>query len=534
MPDAVYGRRDTRELVLVQGILIVAGVVLVAWFDLQTNLPILDEYARRWTIQKIASGQLFSPHGLNVWGFSANIIGTAVALGPALLHLEPRFWRLPALPLMVMEAVFVFLTAQHVGASRTWAALAATVAVCSPLSLSVATGMMTETAFLGLYAAAIWFCLRWLRDGRDRWWCAFMIGIAVLQRQQGIALAAVLTASLALQWNRRRLTRPDLLALAATWAWGLAALGFTFLIHYHVIQRSGFPSPHHRELFFALYVVISEVPLLGLIALPFLVGLLQRRSDDRRRSWAGAVTVPLAVCALILNVILLIAGLNNLFPGDHVTLASVGTVTLPGKPALLPAPLYPLLQLLAAATFIVALVWRRRDWTFRRLGPEGIFLIMCAAANFPFIYFEGVVIDRYYLIVTLPVLPLLARWATEPGQQWRLAKIWAVACPVVLLGYFTVGAQDYIAWQVARDGAAKMAYTQAPPWQVDAGFEENAENVWIPAVDNPGANLPHAIVNNPSLRLITTKKSDPRPGSTYDSISPGKVVVVHSNASPTR
>src|SRR6202022_3465421 len=77
------------------------AIAAVAYFDLQTNLTIVDEYARRWTIQRIADG-----HGLVFWGSSPNLVQIASALPLALLHLEPRFWRLAGLPFLMAGALF--------------------------------------------------------------------------------------------------------------------------------------------------------------------------------------------------------------------------------------------------------------------------------------------------------------------------------------------------------------------------------------------------------------------------------------------
>jgi hypothetical protein len=90
---------------------------------------------------------------------------------------------------------------------------------------------------------------------------------------------------------------------------------------------------------------------------------------------------------------------------------------------------------------------------------------------------------------------------------------------------YTVGEQDFVAWEQARDGAAQMAYAQASVDDVGAGFEETAVRIWIPAMDAPGAGLPRAVRDHPRWVLVTAAPDDPRPGVAYNSISPGKVVI---------
>lgn len=78
-----------------------------------------------------------------------------------------------------------------------------------------------------------------------------------------------------------------------------------------------------------------------------------------------------------------------------------------------------------------------------------------------------------------------------------------------------------------------VAYTKASsPADVSAGFEEDAEHIWIPAVDNPGANLPRALSQHPKVGLVVVPLSDPRPGFPYSSIAPAKVIIVHATPAP--
>jgi hypothetical protein len=515
-----------RQGVSAPVVLVGIGLAMVAFFDLQTNLPLLDEYARRWTIQRIVDG-----HGVQLWGFSPNLVQTAVALPAALVHLEPRFWRLAGLPFLVAEGVFLYLATRDLGARPWWSALAAAAAVCSPLSLSVSTGMMTETGFLGLYAAALWAGLRWIGNRGTGWIFTAVVAAAVLQRQQAVVLPMVIVAVLVLNRRGRPLTRGDVAAGGASLLAALAAFALTYALHARSPRTFSDSTPHFGGAFFALYAITSSVTLLGLFALPFLLGLIRRAPADSRPSWAGAVSVPLAIAGLLVPALTILPGRHNLFPGDHVTPTGLGVFTVGGKLGLLPWIVYGAIEALAAVSALVVLVWRRRDWGWSRLGPTGQFLVFCAAANLPFIYLEGLILDRYYLLVAVPILPLLALWASSVAAEDRPSQAWGLACIAGFLFYAAVGIQDYIAWQVARDQAAGIAYRQAAPWQVDAGFEENAEHVWIPAVDQPGSGRPSAVDGSPELTLLTVGSGDPRPGASYSSLASGRVVVVRHRPS---
>jgi hypothetical protein len=50
----------------------VVALACVAYFDLQTNVSFNDEYARRWTIQRLLDG-----HGLALWGANPGLVELA-------------------------------------------------------------------------------------------------------------------------------------------------------------------------------------------------------------------------------------------------------------------------------------------------------------------------------------------------------------------------------------------------------------------------------------------------------------------------
>jgi hypothetical protein len=241
----------------------------------------------------------------------------------------------------------------------------------------------------------------------------------------------------------------------------------------------------------------------------------------------------MALVGVIFGLAVVMPRLHSIFPGDHVSVTGVGPANLDGKPNLLPPLALAAVELTTVIAFLVVLVWRRRDWSPSRLGTRARFLILTGAAQFPLIFLEGLVFDRYYLAVLLPVMPLLAVWASRRGSDTPAPRWFAVGACLLLLAYFGVGQQDFTEWSNARDRAAEVAFTRVSSLaDVSAGFEEDAEHIWIPAVDHPGAGLPRAVSNHPRVGLVTAPASDPRPGFAYSSVAPGKVIIVYASPAP--
>lgn len=62
--------------------------------------------------------------------------------------------------------------------------------------------------------------------------------------------------------------------------------------------------------------------------------------------------------------------------------------------------------------------------------------------------------------------------------------------------------------------------------QVEAGFEEDAENIWLPADADPTGRLPRHVVADPKFELLFAGPDDPRLGVGYSSLgAPGKIVI---------
>src|SRR3977135_640269 len=107
------GGLDGRTFAVLATLLV--AVVLLAYFDLQTDVPLLDEYARQWTLKRIASGSV-----LGVLGTNPGLVQILVAAPLALLHLPPRVWRLTEILALVMLAAYSWRLARRLGAGPFW------------------------------------------------------------------------------------------------------------------------------------------------------------------------------------------------------------------------------------------------------------------------------------------------------------------------------------------------------------------------------------------------------------------------------
>lgn len=504
------------------------AIVLVGYFDLQTNLPLLDETGRRWTIQRLVDG-----HGLVLFGFSPNFVESAVALPAALLHLEPRFWRLAGLPFLAMAGVFGWLIAVRFGANRFWGAVAAAMLVVNPIGLSLATGMMTETAFVGLLLAGTWLCLRWVTEGKSIGWAIMVVLLCTLQRQQGIALAVMTSAGFVFMRSRRPITRIDWIGLACLWVAVLAAFGAVVLIPLappgvDLTPRIDLtPNGRLRGGIYPYLAAVTALPLLGsLFLLPLVIGLMRRPGTEAGvRAWMGIPAVLLAACGLVWAFAGILLQAPDFYVGNTWGLSGLGPVTAGGiKPALWSLPIFLAVEELTVLTLVVVLVWRRRVWRPSVLGTEGLLVVILALVQFVVIPQHGEVYDRYFLPVVAPLIPLLAAVASRATSSgW--AGLWAVAVMGGALVVFALGEQDYLAWQIARDKTAQLAYAQYPADAVDAGLEENVVHIGFPALEDTTGTLPRNLQKQPKVWLVFAPTDDPRPGFAYQSIAPGKIVI---------
>lgn len=526
-----------RDLRAVEFVLLGVGVLAIAavtWFDLQTSLPFLDEYARRWSIQMLVAG-----NGFQSLGTSPQLVQLLLSAPLAWLKTDPAVWRLTAVPFIAMQGIFCGVTARDLGAGRFWAVVAGVAVVCNPLNLIVSTGMMTETVFLGLFAGAVWSSVRWIERGEARWACVALTVLAVLQRPQGAGGAAAVVLGLILLSRRRRPLRSDLAPAAA-----LVLLSFAA---YKAPEFLAKASPHlagaapgsvgevlstYSGVSFLVYVLANFPALLGLASIPFaaaLWGARPKKVSGGRYLWVLPTMLAFFALAFV-GLFVIEAPGRTIFIGNMFGAGGMGAALLGGaKVSPYAAGLFLLVVVLSIASYLLLLVKNRNVWAPASLGDGGQLLVMHAALQLAFIVGHGQVFDRYYLAMILPLMPIVAATAAAAGTP-PVAVGWATMAMIGSFVLYVVGTQDYVAWQVARHRAAQIAYSQAPVDQVEAGFEEDAENIWLPANVDPTGTLPRGVVRNPKFALEFAAAGDPRPGVGYSSLAAsGKIVISRRN-----
>jgi hypothetical protein len=281
-------------------------------------------------------------------------------------------------------------------------------------------------------------------------------------------------------------------------------------------------SPSHIDVSHAVFPLPA---MLGLGLIPYLAALALRPAPPRGESgwslaWAGFGVIGALGCLVDL------ARFGMIFPGN--VFSTLGfTAILPGaKPPIFPGLVFQIVEIAAIVTFVGLLIFRRRWWTVR-MRPHAIVLALISAAQFaPLLAVNWFIYDRYFLPVIAPLVPLVAALATSALRQ-RLARSWAAAALAAGLVMYVVGEQDYLAWQAARDQAARLAYQSVARDQVQAGFEPNGVYVELPRYERSGRADLFAILGplQPAITLRFAPAADPRPGVPYGSLASGKIVL---------
>ena len=514
----------------------IPALALLTYFEAGPPIAFNDDWMFTWTVRQLAQG-----HGLKMVPDQAPLGLVQVLLGlPVILAGGgiPQL-RTLSIPFLLLAALLVYRVGRDIGAARFWSATAAATLLCSPLVLSLATTFMSDVIYLGILMASVWFGLRWVLAGEGRLGCVICTGLAFLERQQGAAMVVAVSLGLLLARRERAVGRRD-------WGW-LATLWIVVLALVAGVARSGSDAATgtrlstfltHPQVYRLLGALIFLGIMLGVLAIPFLGALLAAppRNGLGRGStrWTRRITFALGSAAVITTGVLAVLGQNG-FPGDYLNPAGLGPPhVVGGKVPMVPAPAYLLFEALAAAGAILVFVRHHGSWTPGRLGLGGTFLVLVAGLQLlPFAQTE--IIDRYYLPVVVPVLPLIAR-AAGTGRVNRAAAASAVASVLVLTGLYAFGEQDYQAWQAARDAAARLAFQRVPPDRVQAGWEANAVYVELPGYERTG--VPHRLSvldagglpsmvgpAHPIIVLRFAGPNDPRPGVRYSSVAPGKIVL---------
>jgi hypothetical protein len=406
--------------------------------------------------------------------------------------------------------------------------------ICNPLNLTLATGMMTETTFLGLYAAAIWAGLRWIDTGRYSWSCVALTFLATLQRPQAVGVAVVVVVGLLLLPRGRRSLLsdgPTAVALVLLTALAFRLPDFLAGISPHIVGAAlttgpaTVPSP---SLGFAVFVLANLPALLGLTILPMAAGLWGSSITKSQEGYLWILPAVLALMAIAFAAVFVLGSAGRpLFVGNMISNGGFGPPLLQGsKVSPFPNGAFAVVEILAIACFVLAMLVRRDLWAPARLGGRQLLLVGVSAVQLLFVLGHGQLFDRYYLAVMLPLVPIFAL-AAGAASRARLAATWGIVVIAGSLVAYFVGIQDYLAWQVARHSAAQIAYAQAPVEQVEAGFEEDAERIWLPADTDPTGTLPRQVAPDPEFELLFARPDDTRPGVGYSSLGASGKIVVH-------
>ena len=517
-----------------------AGIAALVIFDLSPPLAFNDDWMYSWSVRQLLAG-----HGLHSFPESTALALAQVLWGAAfsLGHADLRLLRLSIVPLVLLTGWCTYLLARRLGADRFWSLVAGAALLASPLFMANATTFMSDNFYVGLVMAVALTGVAWISSGRWRWLCVALLVLAPLQRQVGIALIPALTVGLLL-WKRPTWGRSDSLALLAIWtlpATALLAAGRLMVSEplYSVVGPSQL-NPWHA---------IFPLPaMLGLALIPFGAALAFRlkaptlpspQGGGRSKTllsckdggknaesgwslaWAGLGVIGAIGCLVDL------AQFGMTFPGNVLSPLGFTAILSGSKPPIFPDPVFRALEVAAVATFVLLLVLRRRSWTPRGLGPDGLFLVLISASQFlPLLAVQLFIYDRYFFAVAAPLIPVIAAVAARARYQGA-ARAWATASIAGGLLLYVVAEQDYLAWQAARDRAALLAYQTTPRDQVQAGFEANAVYVELPTYERTGHADLFAILGpaHPQITLLFASATDPRPGVSYWSLAPGRIVL---------
>ncbi|HEY8692392.1 MAG TPA: hypothetical protein VIR57_06580, partial [Chloroflexota bacterium] len=387
-------------------------------------------------------------------------------------------------------------------------------------------------AYAALLLAAAWSANRWLSR---RGGIVLTVGLAVLatlERQWGIGLAVAVPALLVGR-HGRALARTDLAGIAALGVGTLAAATLPLYTRLTTPAMSNPPALGDLiNLASGLGTLLRFAPMLGVICIPFLFVFISWRAPigtrpSRIAILLGAFGIATAISSA--------RGIGALLGIDLANGVGVGPITSPGhKESLFGAGTFQLFEAALVATFATLLVLRSRLWSAAWKNDTAALLVAVAGTQLVAALVRGY-IDRYMIIIVLPLLPVLAAEASRVRQaSW--AKTWALASMAAALGAFVVGEQDMLAWQTARDHVAHQAYSLAAPIHVQAGYEPNAVYAEIPYFEATG-RTPVKRVNDvfspwalygpvhPTYVLCFARKGNPMTGEDYASLASGRVVI---------
>lgn len=505
----------------------VSGAALVALlrFDFGPPLAFVDDWQEAWSVRQLADG-----HGLHIFPTAAPTALPQIVLGAFLTfnHPDQRLLRLTVAPFLLLAAWCTFKLARRAGANAWWAWVAALSVSGSPLVLALSTTFMTDIVFLGLFMAALLLAAQWMESGEGIVLCIVLTALATSQRQHGALIPLAVTAAFIAARPRRNLSIKDWGALGALWAAaGLGLLAPLALGLTTVNQGGAGPNAFVLVVFSSPWIPILAalyaIPMIGLFMLPLAAGLAGGLLPAHRKR-AMLIAAGFAPVLILFGLAEALAG--QVFPGDFVDFFGLGPSTpfnLAGpKPELFGRIPFAILGLLSLASFGVLAIRASAISRASRLAPLTVLLVVAAAAEMIPVIGKGD-LDRYFIPVVAPLVPLAARLASSTSRQGA-AQAWAIAVAVVWVGMYVVGEQDYQAWQAARDNAARQAYLTTNPAHVGAGYEADSVYWVLPYYDRTG-RLPDAQTRSIKLTLMFAATPDPAPGQNYSSLASGRVII---------
>jgi hypothetical protein len=421
-----------------------------------------------------------------------------------------------------------------VGADRFWAALAGIALLGCPVYMASATTFMTDVPYVALLTACVLCAVLWAGERRAQALCIVLACLATLQRQTGMMIPLGVTAGLLLAWRGKPWPRKDLLYLALLWvATGAAYFSPIVAGIEPPTQANRLAAITSVRLIYPVGSILFLPGMIGLAALPFAAALLW---GPGRPAGARAGARRLVLGLAIWEIATMLLHKGNLFPGNVFTPAGLqNTLLFDAKPHIYSPAVFLLLGL---GAFLAGAGLLRRSYTAidSRLKMGALVLIPIAAAQFlPLLGLTYVAFDRYYLPGLALATPILAALAARSSHPRAAAGI-ALASIGVGLALYAVGEQDFQAMNVARDQAARLAYEQASPLEVNAGYEPNAVYGEVANYERTGTILSalgraygHDFSvggpEHPILVVELVSEADPRPGVVYRSLVPGKVVI---------
>ncbi|MHB8509033.1 MAG: hypothetical protein ACYDGR_10370 [Candidatus Dormibacteria bacterium] len=507
---------------------LIGALGLVVYFDMQSALPLGDEWMFRYPLQSIAAGR-----GFHLWPGALPLALPQLLLDLPLAHADPRAWRLMEVPALALIALLVRRLSLRLGSTPGWSAAVAVCVCCNPVTLSVATGFTSDIVYLCLLLGAASAAAEWLLEGRWRKTCIALAVLATLQRQHGLVIAPVVVMAL-LTMSPRRLNATDRAHMGVLLTATMAALLGPLVSGLRSSSMNALATGSgaiHPSVGPAVGAIVESGPMLGLYFFPLALALLMGSRQPAQRSRWDLIPTGFGVVGLVASAMFALVFGTMILPGNVFGNWGLGPLYLGGsKAGLLPLPIFFLIEALVVGTFAIALVHRRAAWSPVNLGPMGALLTILALAHLPFMAFTSP-LDRYFLPVVALCAPVLARAAGAPRTRAarRLAGTWCGVFACAWIAYFAIGQQDYLSWQVARDQAARRAYESTSPGQVDAGYEAVAKYVAVPEYAATG-RLEFSPIDlhppAPLVRLEFRHAGAGGDGIDYRSVAPGRIVLV--------